>query len=180
MHHMEVKSEKAKGKRTREKLKDSFIFYPVSFSFFLFTFAFLFGCTHDQGNMKKIILIAGDIEVPVLVEIADDPDEQQVGLMNRTELPENQGMLFLFSQPQILSFWMKNTLIPLDVLFFDAEGNFAGVRTMDPCKKDPCTVYSSDTVATFALELSSGFYERKLLPHLKKQGVVLQLRFPEE
>ncbi len=135
---------------------------------------------NDQTGLTKMILQAGDEEIPVLVEIADDPDEQQLGLMNRTELPEGQGMLFLFSQPQILSFWMKNTLIPLDVIFFDAQGNFAGVRTMDPCKQDPCTVYSSDSVATSALELSSGFYERKLLPHLGKQGAALRLLFPEE
>lgn len=135
---------------------------------------------NEQEKLTKIILQAGDEEISVLVEISDDPDEQQVGLMNRTELPENQGMLFLFSQPQILSFWMKSTLIPLDVLFFDAQGNFAGMRTMDPCKQDPCRIYSSDAVATSALELSSGFYEQKLLPHLGKKGAALRLRFPAE
>ena len=143
---------------------------------------FLLSCMTDQNQegLTQIILQAGDKEIPVLVEIADDPDEQQLGLMNRTELSEDRGMLFLFSQSQILSFWMKNTLIPLDVIFFDADGNFAGVRTMEPCKKDPCTVYSSDKVATSALELSSGFYERKLLPHLGKQGAELRLLFPAE
>lgn len=135
---------------------------------------------NNPEGLTTVILQAGDEEIPIHVEIADDPDEQQVGLMNRTELSEDRGMLFLFSQPQILSFWMKNTLIPLDVLFFDAEGNFINVQTMDPCAGDPCMTYSSSALATSALELSAGFYERKLLPLLTKKGAALRLRFPEE
>lgn len=115
----------------------------------------------EQEGFTKIILQAEDEEIPVFVEIADDPDEQQVGLMNRTELPENQGMLFVFSEPRILTFWMKNTLIPLDVLFFDAEGNFTNVQTMDPCKADPCATYSSSELARYALEVNGGFAGEK-------------------
>lgn len=135
---------------------------------------------NDQKGLTIIILHAGDEEIPVLVEIADDPDEQQIGLMHRMSLPEDQGMLFIFSRPQILSFWMKNTLIPLDILFFDSEGKFINVQTMDPCNADPCRTYSSSDLATFALELSAGFYERKLQPPLQQREAALMLQFPAE
>ena len=66
-------------------------------------------------------------------------------------------MLFIFSAPQQLSFWMKNTLIPLDILYFDSEGNFVSSSTMEPCTKDPCATYPSAGPAQYALEVNAGF-----------------------
>ena len=93
----------------------------------------------------------------VHAEIASTPSQQEQGLMQRTALPPDTGMLFIFSQSQQLSFWMKNTLIPLDVLFFDAEGNFVSSATMTPCTADPCTIYSSQGEVLSALEVAPGF-----------------------
>jgi len=134
----------------------------------------------DQGELTAIILTAGDQEIPLVVEIADEPLELERGLMGREFIPNDQGMLFIFPSPKILTFWMKDTLIPLDVLFFDADGNFINMKTMDPCTADPCQTYSSNGLATSALELASGFYEQQLEPLLQQKGAVLQLRFAEE
>ncbi len=151
------------------------------FSFFLPLL--LLSCTmvpSSHEGRTKITLQSGEEEIPLWVEIADDPSEQEHGLMERTVLPQDEGMLFIFSEQRMLSFWMKNTLIPLDILFFDASGIFINVQTMDPCKTDPCAIYSSDKLATYALELSAGFYEQKLRPLQENSGGVLRLRFPEE
>lgn len=81
--------------------------------------------------------------------------------MFRDHLEDNAGMLFPFDPPRALSFWMKNTLIPLDVIFFDVDGKFVSVSTMVPCVEDPCAVYRSGGPAAFALEVRDGFAEEK-------------------
>lgn len=90
----------------------------------------------------------------IAVEIADSDAERQKGLMERASL--EGGMLFVFPQEQELAFWMKDTLIPLDILYFDSRGQFVSVTTMQPCKADPCTTYPSAGPARFALEVNAG------------------------
>lgn len=93
-------------------------------------------------------------------EVARTPDEWQRGLMERTDLPENGGMLFIFPEARPLSFWMKNTRIGLDILFFDEKGTNVGTASMTPCIADPCALYSADKPAKFALEVSGGFLQK--------------------
>ncbi len=95
------------------------------------------------------------------VDLAITQSEQSHGLMGKTKLKNNQGMLFVYDEPQLLSFWMKETLIPLDIIFFDRDGRllefFSGVQ---PCKKEPCKTYSNRTPALYVLELPAGTAKR--------------------
>lgn len=94
-------------------------------------------------------------EVALDVEVARTPEARERGLMFRKTL--QHGMLFTFDDAQPLTFWMKNTFVPLDVLFFDAAGSFISFQTMQPCTADPCPVYSSSGAALYALEMPEGF-----------------------
>jgi hypothetical protein len=96
-------------------------------------------------------------EFSVQVEIADDAPEREKGLMFRDRLALDTGMLFIFPQEQMLGFWMKNTLIPLDVIYFDANGDFVSFQEMEPCTSDPCPMYSSFAAAQYALEVPRGY-----------------------
>lgn len=96
--------------------------------------------------------------VPALVEIASTPEEREKGLMFRERLNENEGMLFVFPEEKPLSFWMKNTLIPLDVGFFDAGGFLIEVQRMEP--DDGKTVHQSPEPGVYALEMNAGWFER--------------------
>jgi uncharacterized protein len=76
------------------------------------------------------------------IEIADTPEERQLGLMNRTFMPELSGMLFVFQQPGQYNFWMKNTLIPLDMIWIDAQNKIVDIQQATPCTADPCPTYN--------------------------------------
>ncbi|MBU6416460.1 MAG: DUF192 domain-containing protein [Xanthomonadaceae bacterium] len=92
-----------------------------------------------------------------MVEIAATPAEQEHGLMDRTSMAADHGMLFVFPDSQPRTFWMKNTLIALDMLFFDESRHLVAIQAnAQPCKADPCQLYPSDTPARYVLELNAG------------------------
>jgi uncharacterized membrane protein (UPF0127 family) len=90
------------------------------------------------------------------VETASTPQEQLTGLMHRTELPQNQGMLFIYPDSKIRSFWMKNTLIPLDIIFIDQNQQIINIHTATPCLSEQCPTYQSHSPAQFILEINAG------------------------
>lgn len=91
------------------------------------------------------------------LELATTPAEQEYGLMNRTSMAADHGMLFVFKHTAPRTFWMKNTLIPLDMLFFDADHKLVAIQTDAlPCKADPCQLYPSGVPARYVLELNAG------------------------
>lgn len=91
------------------------------------------------------------------VEVVSEPATRAQGLMFRSSLSENRGMLFLFPDAGEHSFWMKNTLIPLDIIWLDSGRTIVHIeRDVPPCVADPCRSYSPASAAIHVLELAAG------------------------
>ncbi|HEY4229278.1 MAG TPA: DUF192 domain-containing protein [Thermoanaerobaculia bacterium] len=91
------------------------------------------------------------------LELALTPEDQAQGLMFRESLPERHGMLFVFTETAPHHFWMKNTMIPLDMIWLDASGKVLFVSAdTPPCKTDPCPTYGPDGPAQSVLEIAGG------------------------
>lgn len=97
------------------------------------------------------------------LELARTPQERAVGLSGRTHLPEDHGMLFIFDSDARHGFWMKDTLIPLDIIWLDSDGVVVDVQTMqpEPGVPDPLlTVYRPSAPARYVLEVNAGLAQR--------------------
>jgi uncharacterized protein len=93
------------------------------------------------------------------VEIAETDEQHQLGLMNRTCLDEDRGMVFIFFEETSGGFWMKNTLIPLSIAFFDVEGKIVKILDMEPCEEEPCEIYDPGVPYMGALEVNEGSFD---------------------
>jgi hypothetical protein len=94
---------------------------------------------------------------PFRVEVADTPEKHARGLMFRRCLRDDFGMLFVFPDEEIRSFWMKNTLVPLDMIFLNSGGQVVGMHeSVPPCEADPCPGYESALPARYVLEVTGG------------------------
>lgn len=92
------------------------------------------------------------------VEVANTQEKRSKGLMFRKKLAENTGMLFVFSYEDYRYFYMKNTLIPLDIAFFDSQMKIVSIKQMQPLDE---TTVASDEKAMYALEMNQGFFEKQ-------------------
>jgi len=91
------------------------------------------------------------------VEIADDDATRQQGLMFRDEMAENRGMLFIFRREEPRSFWMRNTRIPLDIIYLDSDMKVVSISAdTPPCRTSQCPGYPSTGPAQYVLELNAG------------------------
>jgi len=122
----------------------------LTFLVFLFLIA---ACT----NQSIVIIDNGNKNFEINVEIADNFEERARGLMFREFLDENAGMLFVFEQEDYLSFWMKNTLIPLDMIFISEDFEIVDIKYAVPCKQDPCVSYKTISPAKYVLEVNGNF-----------------------
>jgi len=95
--------------------------------------------------------------VPLEVELARTETERNIGLMYRTRLEDGKGMLFIFERDDVLSFWMKNTLIPLSIAYISYDGTIIDLRNMYP--RDTSPVHSSRS-ARYALEVPQGWFAK--------------------
>lgn len=103
--------------------------------------------------------------------IADNPGSRTKGLMGEMRLPEKEGMLFIFEQEKKPSFWMKDTLIPLDILFInDNDLVVYMVKNAQPCNTEKCPVYTTTRNASKVLEINGGM-SKKLDLHVGDQVV---------
>lgn len=109
---------------------------------------------------KKYIYLAGKL---IHAEIADTPEKSERGLMFRTKIGPNSGMLFIFDDERPRSFWMKNTFIPLDIGYFNSKKELIDVQTMTPVTSEmqlDIPTYPSKGPAMYALELPKGWFSK--------------------
>ncbi|MDD2866224.1 MAG: DUF192 domain-containing protein [Candidatus Omnitrophica bacterium] len=100
-------------------------------------------------------------DVCLRVEVADTDAQRQKGLMYRRSLPKGHGMLFIFPQEGVWGFWMKNTRIPLDIIWMDSSGRVVGIaRNAQPSDLDQPPVLKNDRPAKYVLEANAGFVDR--------------------
>ena len=109
-------------------------------------------CSTDEGRIR--LTVAGQ---QFDVEMAVTPEQRREGLMYRDRLGEREGMLFVFEQEEMLSFWMRNTPLPLSIAFIDARGVIVHITDMVPFSEVPV---SSQFPARFALEVNQGAFAR--------------------
>ena len=109
----------------------------------------------------------------VAVELATDDDTRQQGLMYRESLEPLKGMLFIFPAAGDYPFWMKNTMIPLDMLWIDDSRHIVHIeQDVPPCTADPCPSYPPGAKAKYVLELKAG----EAAAHHLQNGAMLQMR----
>lgn len=109
---------------------------------------------------KPLLINTATGPVPLLhLEVADSPEERARGLMGRTSLAPDAGMLFLSDEPTSNTFWMKDTTIPLSIAFVGADGRIVGMLDMPPCPAEPCPKYAPDADYIAAIEMNQGWFE---------------------
>lgn len=127
----------------------------------IFLLNFLISCAKNpEQNFKEVLIDNGKELIKINAEIADDKQEQANGLMFREKLNKNEGMLFVFENEEYQTFWMKNTLIPLDMIFIDENFEIVDIKNAVPCKEEPCALYKSSKPAKYVLEVNSNFAEK--------------------
>ncbi len=89
------------------------------------------------------------------IEVADEENERKQWLMYREQLSSQSGMLFVFQEEKIYPFWMKNTLIPLDMIWIGKDWKVIDIQTAQPCKKDPCPSYIPSWSGLYVLEINA-------------------------
>lgn len=121
-----------------------------------------------QTDLPQVELRIGS--AVATVQVADENTERQKGLMYHRELGENQGMLFVFARPQPVSFYMRNTFVPLSIAYINATGMILEIHDLTPLEETP--VRSRFPTIQFALEMPQGWFTRnRILPGDRIQGL---------
>lgn len=126
---------------------------------------FLSGCQDQVQSTSLPTLSTTMCDQTITLEIAKDTTDKSQGLMFRSSLASNHGMIFVYDHEQNMSFWMKNVSIPLSIGFFDSLGRLVShleMSTEDPTTPDSILkIYHSSEPAQYAVEMSAGWFENK-------------------
>lgn len=128
---------------------------------FLINFLSCYGFSEKNINFEKAKIKLGS--KTILVELAKTPEQHSHGLMYRSSLPENQGMLFIFNQEETLNFWMKNTYVDLAIAYIDKNKKIVDIQEMkatNPMMIDTPPSYPSLKPAMYALEMNKGWFRK--------------------
>lgn len=109
-----------------------------------------------QTDLQRVRLSAGMYQIDA--QIAQTPEQRQIGLMFRKEMPQTEGMIFVFEQPATQCFWMRNTLLPLTAAFVADDGRIVNLADMKPQTDDS---HCSEEPVRFVLEMNQGWFARK-------------------
>ena len=125
----------------------------------------------NRPKFKKKTITVG--QKRLVVEVADKDLERAYGLMFVTKMAKNTGMLFVFDEPEMQSFWMKNTRIPLAIGYFDGESKLIEVLEMEPASilEREIKTYPSSAPAKFALEMNKGWFKKNKI----ESGAILKI-----
>jgi uncharacterized membrane protein (UPF0127 family) len=131
------------------------------------------GCNDNtpQSSLRTINMQIG--RQTFTLEVADTEPTRETGLMNRDSMPAQHGMLFVFDDEQPRGFWMKNTRIPLDILFVNAQGKIISSKSMKPLDLQTT---ESDGPAKYAIELNQGAIEKAGVSVGDQLNIPLQVR----
>lgn len=109
-----------------------------------------------QLNLQRVELTAGMYRIDA--QVAQAPQERETGLMYRKEMPQHEGMLFVFEQPSVQCFWMKNTVLPLTAAFVQDDGTIANLADMKPQTTD---AHCSAKPVRYVLEMNQGWFAKR-------------------
>ena len=115
-----------------------------------------FGQDAPQMNLERIKLTAGMHRIDA--QVAGTPEQRQTGLMLRKDMPQHEGMIFVFDQPTKQCFWMKNTLLPLSAAFIADDGTIVNIEDMKPQTLD---AHCSTKPVRYVLEMNKGWFAKK-------------------
>ena len=138
----------------KHKFMRCFQFFPSSL--LLLVSLASHGQDAPQLNLERVKLTTGMHQIDA--QIAGTPEQRQTGLMLRREMPQHEGMIFVFDQPAKQCFWMKNTLIPLSAAFISDDGVIVNIEEMKPLALD---AHCSAQPVRFVLEMNKGWFTKK-------------------
>lgn len=153
----------------QQALSKFFIVKSIIYAILFSVFGYIFWTKMDSNNVSTIpieqslAMIESWAQANLCfekscfdIEIANDNSSRAYGLMNRTSLDADKWMLFVFDKDDVHSFWMKNTLISLDMIWINSGGVIVDIQTATPCLSDPCPNYIPSSPSRYVLELNAG------------------------